>query len=95
MRMLMLSAAVFLIGMGELIAQQYCSSRSSIIDSLKSLHNEVLVAIGVIPGRGVMEILASEDGSFTVIFTNRTGTCIQASGEGFRFAPIEEAGEDS
>ncbi len=62
-----------------------CDTRSAILDFLSSRYAEEPVAMGVAEDGGLVEVLASREGStFTIIVTSPDGrTCMVAAGEGW------------
>ncbi len=63
-------------------AQTMCSKRSKFIDSLAEGYAESPVAMGLVSNGSVLEVLASENGTWTIIVTMPNGlSCVVASGE--------------
>lgn len=63
-------------------AQRLCGERVDIIDTLKDRYHEVPVSMGLAGNGGVVEIFASQKGSWTIIVTRPTGVaCVVSAGE--------------
>tara|TARA_B100000315_G_C14494257_1_gene549135 strand:- start:311 stop:628 length:318 start_codon:yes stop_codon:yes gene_type:complete len=62
-----------------------CDVRKTVIEFLSDRYREQPVAMGVAENGGLVEVLASREGStFTIIVTNPGGqTCMVAAGEGW------------
>lgn len=71
--------------MGLMIAPAYaarCNTRPAIIKFLSDKHSEAPVQMGLTAGGSVLEVLASESGSWTIIITMPNGvSCYMASGQ--------------
>jgi hypothetical protein len=64
------------------VAQNLCGERVNIIDTLKERYHEVPVSMGLAGNGGVIEIFASNRGSWTIIVTRPTGVaCVVSAGE--------------
>ncbi|GGF71134.1 hypothetical protein GCM10011332_26410 [Terasakiella brassicae] len=64
------------------VAQSLCGERVDIIDALKERYHEVPVSMGLAGNGGVVEIFASNKGSWTIIVTKPTGVaCVVSAGE--------------
>ena len=62
-------------------AQPQCANRAEILALLAEQYGETVVAMGF-SGPALMEVYASEIGSWTILFTPRPDvSCIMASGE--------------
>lgn len=62
-------------------ARPVCGDRASILQKLLNGHEEVPVAMGLSADGGVLEVLASPDGGFTVLVTYPARpTCVVAVG---------------
>jgi hypothetical protein len=71
-----------------------CAPRDDLVAQLGSQYNENQRALGLLGEQAVMEVFASDQGSWTILTTDVNGTsCIVAAGEGWddRFAIL--AGE--
>ena len=71
------------------IAAGNCGKRANLLQHLKHKYGENPVAIGVTDSGGVVEILASENGStWTLIVTMPNGkTCVMATGKHWETTP--------
>lgn len=72
-----------------------CVPREDLVAQLSAQFNENQKAVGLIGEQAVMEVFASDQGSWTIVSTDINGTsCIIAAGEGWddTFA-IQEVGE--
>ena len=70
-------------------AQQICAPRVEVVAMLAESHNEFRVASAII-GNGLMEIFASDIGTWTAHILDPDGTaCYIASGEGWETFPPE------
>ena len=64
------------------MAQNLCGERVDIIDTLKQRYHEVPVSMGLAGNGGVVEIFASNKGSWTILVTRPTGVaCVVSAGE--------------
>lgn len=61
-----------------------CAPRAEILDKLVTYHSETRQSIGIAANNSVVEIFASESGTWSIIATMTTGeTCLIASGENY------------
>lgn len=61
-----------------------CGPRDKVVGMLSSKYKETRRSIGLGAGNRVMEVYASEEGSWTVVVTMTNGlTCLIASGQSF------------
>jgi hypothetical protein len=91
-----LSVAVAALAVGAAQAQQVCGPRSIVVQKLKSELGEKPEAAGLTHSGGVIEILASKDGSWTVIMTAPNGlSCLLAAGEAWEARGIEGKDEET
>ena len=76
-------AAVLAVGIaGSASAQTICGKRGAFLTQLAKSHEEAPVAVGLLSNGSVIEVLASEDGSWTMLVTHPNGaTCVYAAGE--------------
>ena len=66
-----------------------CLSHESMVDYLKTANNETPVSYGLTTSGLVLEILASPDGTWTIIRSQPNGyTCIVETGEIWTVVPI-------
>ncbi len=79
---ILLAVLVFLVA-GPVQAQQKpCASRVAVLNHLATNFKETPVAMGLANNGGLLEILASKDGTWTIILTMPNGlTCSVASGQ--------------
>ena len=71
------------------LAQRVCGLRADILDTIRESHNEIVVAGGISEGGMLMEVLASESGTWTIISTTpQRVTCVLSSGYGWQH-PID------
>ena len=69
-----------------------CAARKAVLERLSSSYHEEPVSIGVTATGSLLEVLASPEGSWTIIITVPGGpTCLVSSGEGWRGAPVQIA----
>ena len=75
-------------------AQYPCAERSGIIDDLATKYSEAPVAMGLVNNGGVIEVLATSDGTtWTIIITMPNGvSCILAAGESWEAIPAGPKG---
>lgn len=99
-RWLVLSLAV-LLGGGAFLAlamditnaQTMCGERREVVANLEKTYSEVPVSIGLASNGAIIEILAAEDGSFTIILTKPNGlACVMAAGESWENLPKRLSG---
>lgn len=64
------------------VAQNLCGERVDIIDTLKSRYHETPISMGLAGNGGVVEVFASQKGSWTILVTQPTGVaCVVSAGE--------------
>jgi len=72
--------------------QPQCAARTAVLERLSSTYHEEPVSLGVTATGSLLEVLASPEGSWTIIITVPGGpTCLVSSGEGWRGAPVQIA----
>lgn len=65
--------------------QLACARRSNIVRNLEVKYQEELIAIGLADTGRLIEVFASNSGSFTILLSYPNGySCVAASGEGWR-----------
>jgi len=75
-----------------LAQQPQCAARDAVLERLSSSYHEEPVSLGVTATGSLLEVLASPEGSWTIIITVPGGpTCLVSSGEGWRGAPVQIA----
>lgn len=86
----MLLAAGLLLPMQAWGQGPQCAPREAILKSLSKNYQEAPVSMGVTSNGGLLEVLASASGSWTIIVTHPGGpTCMVASGQGWRKSPVQ------
>ena len=71
------------------MAQVVCSERGKFLERLATGYEESPVAMGLASNGSVLEVLASDGGSWTIIVTTPTGkSCVVASGEAWEEVPF-------
>ena len=71
------------------MAQSMCNKRGSFVKHLSSKYAEAPVAMGLSAEGSVLEVLASQDGTWTIIVTRPSGvSCVVAYGESWEAVPI-------
>jgi hypothetical protein len=89
-------AAIAALTIGTAQAQQVCGPRSILVGKLKTELNERPEAAGLTHSGGVIEILASQEGSWTVIMTAPNGlSCLLAAGEAWELRNAESDAESA
>lgn len=74
-------------------AQSVCGERSKFLEHLGSNYREGPVAMGLVSDGNVLEVLASDGGSWTIIVTRPDGkSCVVATGDGWEDVPLLIAG---
>jgi hypothetical protein len=70
-----------------------CDKRDAVLKLLSDDFSEVPTAIGLVASGGVMELLISERGSWSLILTLPTGlSCLVATGDSWATKPTVNAG---
>jgi len=74
-------------------AETACATRPLFLDRLSRSYAEAPVAMGLVSNGFVLEVLASANGSWTIILTEPNGTsCVVATGEAWQSLPRLAAG---
>lgn len=78
-------------------AQNLCGERVDIIDTLQKRYQEIPVSMGLAGNGGIVEVFASQKGSWTILLTRPTGvSCVVSAGEAWEslkgIAPTSEHG---
>lgn len=91
------SLAVALATAGPAAAQTpQCASRDAIVERLSLQFGEEPIRIAVTSTGDLLEVLASPQGTWTIIITRAGGpTCLMSAGEGWRGAPSGDPEERS
>ena len=88
-----IAALAVLIAASPAMAQTVCSTRAEFIDRFAHRYAENPVAMGLASNGGVVEVLASEGGSWTLLVTMPNGiSCVVAAGENWEALPSTLAG---
>lgn len=67
-----------------------CSPRSVVVDKLGKKYSEKQIGVGIVGPEAILEMWASEKGTFTMLVTTKDGrTCILASGHELDIQPFE------
>lgn len=75
-------------------AQSNCGPRESVVALLADSHRESPRAAGTVNGNIMMEVWASEGGSWTIFITGPDGiSCMVAAGHDFSTAIVPPSGE--
>lgn len=70
------------------LANPLCGDRTGLIRALSDRYHEAPTSMGLSSDGSVIEVLASETGSWTILMTRPDGlTCMMASGEGWEILP--------
>ncbi len=70
------------------LAESVCGERSRFLDQLHDRFGESPAAIGLVSNGQVLEVLTSENGSWTILLTAPSGlACVMASGESWESLP--------
>ena len=77
-------------------ATMACGLRGSLVSVLEKIYSERPVSAGIDNSGALIEVFASESGTWTIIVTNQGGmSCLMAAGESWQSAPPPQAGLDS
>ena len=88
-----IAALAVLIFGSPAMAQTACSTRAEFIDRFANRYAENPVAMGLASSGGVVEVLASENGTWTLLVTMPNGfSCVIAVGESWEALPSAMAG---
>jgi hypothetical protein len=69
-----------------------CGAREAVLERLSDKYDERPVSIGVTATGSLLEVLASPEGSWTIVVTVPNGpTCLVSSGDGWHSAPVQIA----
>ena len=75
-------------------AATVCSTRTNILNKLSSQHGENPVAMGLAANGSMLEVLASNDGTWTILITSPNGTsCVVAVGDSWEALKVNKAAE--
>ena len=74
-------------------AQQACGERDKFMNKLEKTFAERPIAMGLTDKGAVLEVFASQHGSWTFLITMPTGlTCVVASGQNWESVPAVQTG---
>lgn len=77
----------------EVQAQAVCGERAEVASNLAKGHSETPVSMGLASNGAVIEVFASDSGTFTIIMTLPTGvSCLMAAGEDWQELPKQMVG---
>ena len=69
-------------------AQPVCGSHGTVSDNLRNGYSEAPVSMGVTTSGAVIEVFASEDGTWTLVITQPNGlSCLIAAGQDWESLP--------
>ena len=90
-------AAISLVSIaGKAEAAPPCASHDKVVDFLGNKFKESRRVMGVVNSTAAMEIFMSQQGTWTIVITNTSGTsCITAAGEEWQDVPVAVAGLNS
>ena len=72
-------------------AQPICGSHNTVSDKLKKSYSEAPVSMGLTMGGGIIEVFASEEGTWTMVITQPNGvSCLIAVGQDWEILPKPE-----
>ena len=73
------------------VAQPVCGSHNTVSDNLKKTYSEAPVSMGLTTGGGIIEVFASDEGSWTMVITQPNGvSCLIAVGQDWETLPKTE-----
>lgn len=79
----------------EAWAQSLCGPRVAYLKQLAAEHGEVPVAAGLVSNGGLLEVLTSPSGSWTILVTQPNGmACLVAAGESWQSEKPAVPGRD-
>lgn len=77
----------------EARSQVICGDRSEIVKRLQSGYEEKPVSLGIASNGSMVEVFASENGTFSILTTRPGGnSCLVAAGDNWQNAPLQKAG---
>jgi len=75
------------------MAQPSCADRGSVLKQLSAQYKEAPVNMGLTNSGAVLEVMASDDGTWTIVLTMPTGvTCMMAAGKHWEAVKPKKAG---
>ncbi len=73
------------------VAQPICGSHNTVSDKLKKSYSEAPVSMGLTMGGGIIEVFASDEGTWTMVITQPNGvSCLIAVGQDWETLPKPE-----
>ena len=88
------AGALTLAGLPAAAQSPQCGARDAVLERLSAKYGEHPVSIGVTATGSLLEVLASQNGSWTIVVTVPNGpTCLVSSGDGWHNAPVQLAEE--
>lgn len=82
------ASAIAALGAPATAEATQCAAREAMIDRLSNKYDEHPVSIGVTATGSLLEVLASSEGTWTIIVTVPGGpTCLVSSGDGWQNSP--------
>ncbi len=73
------------------VAQPVCGSHNTVSDNLKKSYSEAPVSMGLTMGGGIIEVFASDEGTWTMVITQPNGvSCLIAVGQNWETLPKPE-----
>ncbi len=74
-------------------AQAICGEHGEVVSKLEKGHSETPVSMGLASNGAVIEVFASDAGTFTIIMTLPSGmSCLMAAGEDWQDVPKQSVG---
>ncbi len=73
-------------------AQTVCGERSEFVNKLDNGYSEKPVSLGLASNGAMIEVFASDNGTFSIVVTQPNGTsCLVAAGDNWASAPTRKA----
>lgn len=73
------------------LAQPVCGAHNTVSENLKEAYAEAPISMGVTTGGGIIEVFASDEGSWTMVITQPNGvSCLIAVGQSWENLPKPE-----
>jgi len=92
-RAVLAALGIFVLTASSADAHALCGERNKVVANLEKTYSETPVSMGLESNGGVIEILASPSGSFTIILTWPNGvSCVMAAGENWEGLPKIQVG---
>jgi len=94
--MMALSATVgaLMLGAARADAQSACADHDQVVQQLGQAYGETRQSLGLSSDGSVIEIFASEAGTWTIVVTDVNGqACLAAAGEAWQAAPVSVKGQ--